>query len=310
MKKKTDKQIAMRVSSVSILGNVALSVIKLIAGIVANSGAMISDAVHSMSDVISTFVVIIGYNFSSKGSDKDHPYGHERLECIAALFLSAILFVTGAGIGLEGFNKILEGNYGQLAIPGAIALVAAVISIVFKEWMFWYTRHAAKTINSSSLMADAWHHRSDALSSVGSFIGIFGARLGFPILDPIASVVICLFILKAAFDIASDAVDKLTDKACDEKTVKEMIKLIERQPGVVNIDEIKTRLFGNKIYVDVEISVDGNITLNETHDIAQNVHDVIEHQFEHVKHCMVHVNPDKTNINTISCSKKISQSAI
>ncbi|MFR5112623.1 cation diffusion facilitator family transporter [Turicibacter sanguinis] len=310
MKKKTDKQIAMRVSSVSILGNVALSVIKLIAGIVANSGAMISDAVHSMSDVISTFVVIIGYNFSSKGSDKDHPYGHERLECIAALFLSAILFVTGAGIGLEGFNKILEGNYGQLAIPGAIALVAAVISIVFKEWMFWYTRHAAKTINSSSLMADAWHHRSDALSSVGSFIGIFGARLGFPILDPIASVVICLFILKAAFDIASDAVDKLTDKACDEKTVKEMIKLIERQPGVVNIDEIKTRLFGNKIYVDVEISVDGNITLNEAHDIAQNVHDVIEHQFEHVKHCMVHVNPDKTNINTISCSKKISQSAI
>ena len=283
MKKKTDKQIAMRVSSVSILGNVALSVIKLIAGIVANSGAMISDAVHSMSDVISTFVVIIGYNFSSKGSDKDHPYGHERLECIAALFLSAILFVTGAGIGLEGFNKILEGNYGQLAIPGAIALVAAVISIVFKEWMFWYTRHAAKTINSSSLMADAWHHRSDALSSVGSFIGIFGARLGFPILDPIASVVICLFILKAAFDIASDAVDKLTDKACDEKTVKEMIKLIERQPGVVNIDEIKTRLFGNKIYVDVEISVDGNITLNEAHDIAQNVHDVIEHQFEHVK---------------------------
>ena len=310
MKKKTDKQIAMRVSSVSILGNVALSVIKLIAGIVANSGAMISDAVHSMSDVISTFVVIIGYNFSSKGSDKDHPYGHERLECIAALFLSAILFVTGAGIGLEGFNKILEGNYGQLAIPGAIALVAAVISIVFKEWMFWYTRHAAKTINSSSLMADAWHHRSDALSSVGSFIGIFGARLAFPILDPIASVVICLFILKAAFDIASDAVDKLTDKACDEKTVKEMIKLIERQPGVVNIDEIKTRLFGNKIYVDVEISVDGNITLNEAHDIAQNVHDVIEHQFEHVKHCMVHVNPDKTNINTISCSKKISQSAI
>lgn len=310
MKKKTDKQIAMRVSSVSILGNVALSVIKLIAGIVANSGAMISDAVHSMSDVISTFVVIIGYNFSSKGSDKDHPYGHERLECIAALFLSAILFVTGAGIGLEGFNKILEGNYGQLAIPGAIALVAAVISIVFKEWMFLYTRHAAKTINSSSLMADAWHHRSDALSSVGSFIGIFGARLGFPILDPIASVVICLFILKAAFDIASDAVDKLTDKACDEKTVKEMIKLIERQPGVVNIDEIKTRLFGNKIYVDVEISVDGNITLNEAHDIAQNVHDVIEHQFEHVKHCMVHVNPDKTNINTISCSKKISQSAI
>lgn len=307
MKKKTDKQIAMRVSSVSILGNVALSVIKLIAGIVANSGAMISDAVHSMSDVISTFVVIIGYNFSSKGSDKDHPYGHERLECIAALFLSAILFVTGAGIGLEGFNKILQGNYGNLVIPGAIALVAAVISIAFKEWMFWYTRHAAKKINSSSLMADAWHHRSDALSSVGSFIGIFGARLGFPILDPIASVIICLFILKAAFEIGRDAVDKLTDKACDDETINEMIKLIKAQSGVINIDEIKTRLFGNKIYVDVEISVDGNLTLNEAHDIAQNVHDAIESKFEHVKHCMVHVNPDTTNM---TCHKKISQSAM
>lgn len=291
MRKKSDKQIAMRVSMVSIVGNIVLSIIKLLAGIVAHSGAMISDGIESASDIISTFIVIIGYNFSSKGLDKDHPYGHERLECITALLLAAILFVTGAGIGMEGLRKIFYVNYGELAIPGAIALIVAVISIVFKEWMFWYTRHAAKKINSSSLMADAWHHRSDALSSIGTFIGIFGARIGFPILDPIASVINCLFILKAAFDIARDAVDKLTDKACEDEIINEMINIIKKQPGVIEVDEIKTRLFGNKIYVDVEISVKGNLTLNEAHEIAHNVHDVIEYQFKHVKHCMVHVNP-------------------
>ncbi len=295
MNKKMDKQIAWHVSMISIIGNVVLSFIKMFVGIFAHSGAMISDAVHSASDVISTFIVIIGYNISSKNSDKDHPYGHERLECIAALFLATILFVTGACIGIEGLDNILEGNYQQLIVPGPLALIVAVISILSKEWMFWYTKRAAKKINSSSLMADAWHHRSDALSSVGSFIGIFGARLGFTILDSIASVVICLFILKAAFNIGKDAVDKLTDKACDDKIINEMIKLIEKQSGVIQVDEIKTRLFGSKIYVDVEISVQGSLTLNEAHAIAHNVPDVIEQQFESVKHCMVHVNPYKVD---------------
>lgn len=295
MNKQMDKQIAWRVSMISIIGNVVLSFIKMFVGIFAHSGAMISDAVHSASDVISTFIVIIGYNISSKNSDKDHPYGHERLECIAALFLATILFVTGVGIGIEGLDKILEGNYQQLIVPGPLALIVAVISILSKEWMFWYTKRVAKKINSSSLMADAWHHRSDALSSVGSFIGIFGARLGFTILDSIASVVICLFILKAAFNIGKDAVDKLTDKACDDKIINEMIKLIENQPGVIQVDEIKTRLFGSKVYVDVEISVQGSLTLNDAHAIAHNVHDVIEQQFESVKHCMVHVNPYKVD---------------
>lgn len=286
-----EKKTAMRVSAVTIVWNVILSIFKLIAGIVGHSGAMISDAVHSASDVFSTIIVILGINIASRQSDDDHQYGHDRLECVAAILLAVVLFATGIGIGIGGINKIIEGTAGKDAIPGMIALIAAVASIVVKEAMFWYTRSAAKKINSGALMADAWHHRSDALSSVGALIGIGGARLGFPILDPIASVVICVFIVKAAYDIFKDAIDKMVDKSCDEETEEKMRQLIEKQKGVLKVDVLRTRLFGAKMYVDIEIAADGNITLREGHEIAQGVHDKVEEEFPLVKHCMVHVNP-------------------
>ena len=251
-----ENKIAMRVSAVSIVINTVLSLLKLLAGIIANSGAMVSDAVHSASDVFSTFVVIIGIKLSGKKSDADHPYGHERLECVASIILAVVLAITGFGIGISGIQKIIDRNYGELKIPGMLALIAAVVSIIVKEWMYWYTRAAAKKINSGALMADAWHHRSDALSSVGAFVGIFGARMGFPIADPIASVIICGFIEKAALDVFRDAVDKMVDKACPEQIVNEMKEVISKQDGVQRVDDIKTRLFGSKIYVDVEIAVD------------------------------------------------------
>lgn len=288
---KENKRIAMRISTISIIVNVILSLFKLFSGIYSKSGAMVSDAIHSASDVFSTFIVIIGVCISSKDSDALHPYGHERMECVASIILSVILFATGIGIGIGGLHKILSGNYGNLAVPGALALIAAIISIVVKEWMYWFTRAAAKQIKSGALMADAWHHRSDAMSSVGSFVGIFGARLGFPVLDSIASVVICLFIVKAACDIFKDSINKLVDKSCDEGTTVNMKKVILTQEGVLGIDDIRTRLFGSKIYVDIEISADGFKTLNETHAIAEVVHQAIETEFKEVKHCMVHVNP-------------------
>lgn len=286
-----NKAVAMRVSGVSIAWNVILSLFKLIAGIIGHSGAMISDAIHSASDVFSTIIVILGVNVASRKSDDEHQYGHDRLECVAAIVLAVILSATGIGIGIEGFNKIFSGTVGKNTIPGVIALIAAVASIVIKEWMFWYTRGAAKKINSGALMADAWHHRSDALSSIGAFIGILGARMGFPILDPIASIVICIFIVKAAYDIFKDAIDKMVDKSCDEEIEKKMLEVISTQPGVGRVDLLHTRLFGAKIYVDIEIAADGNISLREGHEIAQMVHDNIEEQFPLVKHCMVHVNP-------------------
>lgn len=294
---KTNEHVAMKVSRISIIGNIILSGFKLFAGIFAQSAAMISDAVHSMSDVFSTIIVMIGIKLANKKPDKEHPYGHERFECVAAIVLAAVLFATGAGIGWSGIKKAIAGNYGDLAIPGILALVAAIVSIIFKEAMYWYTRGAAKRINSSALMADAWHHRSDAFSSVGSFAGIFGARLGFPILDPLACIIICLFILKAAIDIFRDAVGKMTDRACDDETIAKMRDLILSQKSVEGIDGLKTRLFGDKIYMDVEIRVDALVRLEEAHLVAQAVHDVIEEQFPKVKHCMVHVNPVVVAIN-------------
>ena len=288
----TQQKIAMRVSGVSITVNLVLSLFKLLAGILAHSGAMLSDAVHSASDVISTIVVIIGVKLSGKKSDAEHQYGHERLECVSAIILAGLLFVTGVGIGMSGIKSILAGSKGQKIMePGLLALIAAVVSIATKEWMFWYTRGAAKKINSGALMADAWHHRSDAMSSVGAFIGILGARLGFPILDPIASVAICVLIVKASVDIFRDAIDKMVDHSCDEATEESMREVIMGVKGVKGIDLLQTRLFGSKMYVDIEISADGTIPLDEAHDIAENVHHSIEKNFKDVKHCMVHVNP-------------------
>lgn len=289
---KTDfEKTAMRVSFVSIAVNIILSVFKLLAGIFADSAAMVSDAVHSASDVFSTIVVIIGIKISSKASDKNHPYGHERLECVAAIILSTILAVTGFGIGYTALMKIISGEYAALSIPGRLALVAAIVSIVMKEGMYWYTRISAKRIESGALMADAWHHRSDALSSVGAFIGIGGAMLGFPVLDTVASLVICFFIEKAAYDIFKDAVDKMVDKACDDELEEALKQCALSQEGVLGIDLLRTRVFGNKIYVDIEISADANETLREAHSIAEKVHESIEENFTKVKHIMVHVNP-------------------
>lgn len=289
----TQKNIAIKISIKSIIINIILTVIKLISGLISNSSAMVSDAVHSASDVFSTIVVMIGVTLSSKEEDRGHPYGHERLECVAAIILSVILCMTGVGIGITGFNKILLGLEGNLEIPGSLALVAAIISVIVKEWMFWFTRNAAKKVNSGALMADAWHHRSDSLSSIGGFVGILGARLGLPILDPVACLFICFFIIKAAYDIFKDAIDKMTDCACDEETVIAIQELILHQDGVQELDMVKTRLFGSRIYVDVEIAVDNNLTLEAAHCIAQSVHNKIEDNFEQVKHCMVHVNPSR-----------------
>lgn len=286
-----ETHLAMRVSVISVIVNLVLSAFKLLAGIFANSGAMISDAVHSASDVFSTFIVMIGVTISGKKADKEHPYGHERMECVAAVVLAVILFATGLGIGWSGIQKIFFMNSDSLEVPGMLALIAALVSIVTKEWMYWFTKFTADKIRSDALRADAWHHRSDALSSIGALIGIGGARLGFPVLDPIASVVICLFILKAAIDVFRDAVDKMVDKSCDEKTMEEMRQVICKQNGVLVISSLQTRMFGSRIYVDAEIEADGSLTLVQAHDIAEEVHQAIEDSFQDVKHCMVHVNP-------------------
>lgn len=285
------QKVANKVASITIIENGLLFVIKLLAGILAHSNAMISDAIHSASDVFSTVIVMVGIKLAAKESDKEHPYGHERLECVAAIVLAMILFVTGLEIGAEALKNIMSGNYTDLQTPGLMALLAAIISIVCKEGMYWYTRYYARRIDSSALMADAWHHRSDAFSSIGALIGIAGARLGFPVMDSVASLVIFGFIVKAAIDIFKDAMEKMVDHSCEEETEKEIYDCVIKNKDVMGVDLLQTRKFGNKIYVDVEILADGSCTLVEAHNIAEEVHDEIERNFPKVKHIMVHVNP-------------------
>lgn len=283
--------VALRVSRVTILWNTVLSFLKLAAGILAHSGAMVSDAVHSMSDVFSTIIVMIGVKAAEKASDKEHPYGHERMECVAAIVLAVVLLLTGLAIGYEGIQKISSAQEGTLQTPGLLALAAALVSILVKEGMYRYTRSAAKRIDSNALMADAWHHRSDALSSIGALIGIAGARLGVPVLDPIASLVICLFIAKAAYDIFKDAIDKMVDRSCDEETENAIRACALQHEGVLAVDQLMTRQFGNRIYIEMEVSVDGHMHLDEAHAIAEKLHDDIEREFPRVKHIMIHENP-------------------
>ena len=287
-----NKNMAFKVSFLSILLNIFLSAFKFVVGLISHSKALISDSIHSLSDVLSTIIVIIGIKLANKKPDKEHPYGHERLECVAAIILSIMLALTGIGIGIAGIESITKGT-NALIISSTLALSAAAISIVLKEAMYWYTKKAAKKINSGALLADAWHHRSDALSSVGSFLGILFVKLGYPIFDSIASVVICIFIIKAALDIFKDAIDKMVDKACSDDELKKIEKIILSNKDVIRIDDLKTRQFGNMYYIDVEIAVESHMSIKKAHEIAHTVHDDIEKKLKKVKHCMIHVNPNE-----------------
>lgn len=284
-------KIAARISITTIIGNSFLAIIKFLAGIFSNSGAMVSDAIHTVSDVGTTIIAMVGVSLGNVEEDDSHRYGHERIECVASLILSFILLVTGFEIGIGGIKVLIENDYNSIKTPGIFALIVAIISIIIKEIMFQYTIRGAKKIKSDALKADAWHHRSDALSSIGALLGIILSRMGYKFCDPIASIIITILICKVAVDIFFEATNKLVDKSCDEEQIKQIEEIVLKQKGVLGIDDIKTRIFGSKIYVDIEISADGKKTLEETHKIAEKVHDKVEKEFSDIKHIMVHVNP-------------------
>ena len=280
-----------KVSIIGIAGNLLLAAFKFLAGLLGHSSAMLSDALHSASDIAGGVIVMIGVSFSEKQADEDHPYGHERLECIASLLLAAILLIAGLAMGWHAAEDIFTGAYRTAAVPGRIALIAAAVSIAVKEGMFRYTMARAKKIDSGALRAEAWHHRSDALSSVGSLLGVLGARLGAPILDPAAGLVICLFILKAAYDIFREAVERMTDRSGGEELEQNIRDCVAEYPEVLGIDLLRTRVFGRMYYVDLEIRMDGTMSLAASHDVAERLHDALETRFPRVKHVMIHVNP-------------------
>ena len=298
-KTKTNEQIAVKISVVSGAGNIVLAAFKLFAGIFGRSAAMVSDAIHSLSDVFSSMVVIAGVKIAAKDSDHDHQYGHERIECIAAIILSVVLCAVGLGIGYSGVKTVLYGNYDSIETPGLIALIAAVISIVSKEAMFWYTRNAAKKINSGALMAEAWHHRSDAMSSVGSLIGIAGAMLlgsKWTILDPLASCCISVAIIVVAIKMGLPSISELLEASLPEDVENNIRDTATSVPGVRNIHELKTRRNGMSYIIDAHILVDPTISVVESHDIASRVEEALTLKFGTETQINIHVEPDmRTN---------------
>lgn len=282
-------ELGVRVSIITIIINIILSAAKIVAGVIGQSSAMLADGVHTLSDVLTTLVVLLGLKISSKEADENHPYGHEKYEPIFAKVLSIFLIITGILIGYEGIKILITGD---IKTPGTIALIAAFISIITKEGMFWYTIKTAKKVKSFSMEADAWHHRTDAMSSIGTFAGILGARMGLKILDPIAAIIVSLFIIKVGIDLYLQSIKGLVDEAADDEIIEKIKELAFSVEGVKDIKNLKTRIFGNRIYVDVDILVKGTLTVIEGHEIAEKVHDLIEEGIDDVKHCMVHVEPE------------------
>ncbi len=289
-----------RVAVVGVMGNVLLVVLKLFAGLAGRSSAMVSDAFHSLSDVLATFVAYLGATFSEAPEDKTHPYGHEQFEDLAAIVIGLTLLATGGALCYHGVAEVwrdvhltLSGDVAALErrVPTTLPLIAAIVSIVVKEAMFWYTLIVANKLNSPAFRADAWHHRTDAFSSIGSLVGIVGARWGFPIMDPIASVVISFFILWVAVGVLRSSAALTVDTSCGEEFEKEARELILAIDGVDRLDLVRTRKFGSRVYVETEISVDGAKSLYDAHRIAHEVHNAVETRFPVVKHIMVHVNP-------------------
>lgn len=268
--------------------NFLLGSVKLAAGLWGRSSAMVADAAHSYSDCASTVAVIAGLKMASKSADDDHPYGHEKYELIFANILSILLGLTAVKIGYDALMVIAHGSY---QVPGLAPLLAAVFSVAVKEVMYRLTLRKAKKIGSVAMEADAWHHRSDALSSIGAFVGILGARLGLPVLDPVTGLLVSILVLKVAIDLYRKSVSGLVDSSTDAETVARIQQLLADIDGIEEVNSLKTRVFGASAYADVTIKVDGAMTVEEGHDIATLAHNKIEANLPKIKHIMVHIEP-------------------
>ena len=284
-------RVAMKVANVCIVANFLLCLLKMTGGLIANSDALVSDGINSAFDVVSGIIVIIGARLAARTADKEHPYGHERFESVATIVLAVVLFVTGVFVGHTAIENLISGAYKDSEIPGTLSIIAALISMASKEILFWYTRNAANKINSVSLKAAAWDHRADVISTAGALIGIMLSIYGFPAADQIASILVCLFIIRTAYIIFREAIGQMTDRSCDDDFLNELRECVLSVDGVLGIDMLQVRAFGNRYYVDLEITEDGERTLLEAHETAEQVHDAIEQQYPIVKHIMVHVNP-------------------
>ncbi|MFW6280651.1 MAG: cation diffusion facilitator family transporter [Halanaerobium sp.] len=277
------------ISIISLISNAVLAVIKIVIGVLASSTALVADGFHSVSDMASTIIVMLSIRFSETPADKNHPYGHEKAEALGTNILAVILILTAAFLAKDAFETLLSG---EIAEPGSAALAVAFVSIVVKEILYRYTIKIGEEINSRGLIADAYHHRSDALSSVAALIGIGGAKLGLRILDPIAGLVVAFLILKVGYEILRDTSYELMDGRPEKEKVDIICYLAKNIEGVVAIHDIKLRSYGPKYIVDLKIAVDGKLTVKEGHNIAVEVKNKIMMSEDDVKDVLVHVDPN------------------
>lgn len=275
--------------------NVILLLFKFVAGIVGHSSAMVADAVHSLSDFVTDIIVLVFVHISGKPKDKDHDYGHAKYETLAMTMIGVALLIVAVGIEYSGLSKIIVwAQGGVLEAPGLLALWAALLSIVLKEAVFRYSMIEARRLNSQAVEANAWHHRSDALSSIGTAIGIGGAIfLGqrWTVLDPVASVIVGLFIIKVSVDLLRNGIGDLMEQSLPDDVEEEILQLAASVPGVAEPHELRTRRLGNHYAIELHILMDGNITLCEAHDKASEVEDVLRQHYGQETHIAVHVEP-------------------
>lgn len=285
-------KIVLRVSIIGIAVNIFLTIIKLVVGLMFDNLAVVSDAIHSATDFLTSIMIMVTVFISSPQRDKKHHYGREKFEPLTILFLSLFLFGVGAYLAWQAVEGILSP---QAAGLNWYLIGVIVISILCKEALYYYGMHHAKKINSDMLKADAWHSRSDSLTSVAVLIGLISSIfIGINIIESIAVLVVSFFIFKVAYSIFKPAIDQLTDRSAGKETHDQIRGITMSVDGVKKIDDLRTRMFGNRIYVDLNIAVDGTLTVEQSHDIAQAVHDILEATPDlHIKHCMVHVNPYK-----------------
>lgn len=282
-----------RVIAVGALANLLLAALKIAGGIFGRSTAMLADGIHSLSDLLTDGVVLFTHKIGQLPADENHPYGHGRAETIGATLVGAIIIVAGFGLAYESWEIITSGSFRTPLIPAALA---AVVSIVVNEIMFRYTRSVGEKTNSPSLVANAWHHRSDAISSVAALIGIGGAMAGYPIMDPIAAILVSILIVKVGYDIAFSGLSDLMDTALSEEETHRIATMINGLPGVIQTHNLRTRRIGGEVLMDVHILVDHEASVTEGHRIAESVRRELIRSMENVQDVLVHVDtePDDT----------------
>lgn len=287
-----------RVTLVGSIVNLLLLIFKFVAGIMGHSAAMVADAVHSLSDFVTDIIVIVFVKISGKPEDDNHRYGHGKYETLATAMIGVALFVVGIGLLVNGATKIYEAINGAiLPAPSMIALIAAVVSIVAKELIYRYTVRAGKKLNSQAVIANAWHHRSDAFSSIGTFIGIGGAIfLGerWRILDPIAAVAISGFILKVAIDLIKSCLDELLERSLPADTERKIMDIIESFPEISSPHHLRTRRIGSHIAIEVHVRLDGKMSLEEAHAVVTMVERRLKDEFGPNTHIGIHMEPVKS----------------